>query len=144
MRIFWGIISGLVGVILLMGIIDSIVTREQRHALSWVVDGWLTLNFLLSAVCCFRSSRWWLSRLKCTRCQSHVLEPSVVTINRVGPLAILLGGAVFMIAWGLARGRNVVCATCQQNQIRSTFGTWLARSWVLGSITALIDNLVNP
>lgn len=144
MRIFWGIISALAGVILLMGIIDSVVTREQRHGLSWVVDCWLVINFLLSAVCCFRSSQWWLSRLKCMRCQSHALQPSVVTINRVGPLAILLGGAVFMIAWGLARGRNVVCAECQQNQIRSTFGTWLARSWVLGAITAVIDHWANP
>lgn len=144
MRIFFGIISAVIGMILLLGIIDNVASREQMHALSWATGGWLTLNFLLSAVCCFRSSQWWLSRLECSHCKSHSLSPSVVPIHRVGPLAILLGGAVFMIAWGQARGRNVVCADCQQKQIRSTFGTWLARSWVLIVIVSLIDNLANP
>lgn len=39
-----------------MGIIDRVVTCEQMHGLSWLIGDLLVICFLLSAVCCFRST----------------------------------------------------------------------------------------
>ena len=115
---------------------------ESFHPLQHVVLSALAVCSLVTAYYYARPWAHWESQLRCPQCcEKGALNLSILRRPKVSVGAHVLGGAIGSLLFSHARKRAYVCGTCQEPCELRTFGSWVALTWLLFVVLALVAEL---
>ena len=129
---------------LLLAVSQALVIRDHQpiHVPDHIAVFALALCFAASAFYYFRPRPYWDAKLACPRCrQRGSLRLASIGQPPISAFAWILGGFIGSLLYSHARKHRFRCEACNESGNLRTPGGWLASSWLLLLIFAIVAEI---